>query len=118
MRLIHLICDSDGNSQFGEDVELELTPQAFAPPAPDLEVSAPVAASQMEVLRFPAGWVGPAHPSPTRQMMAFIVGELEVTAGGQSRRIVAGDIVLLEDNESTGHETTALVETIAIAVKL
>ena len=32
-------------------------------------------------------------------MMAFMVGELEVTAGGKSRRIVAGDIVLLEDND-------------------
>jgi len=117
VQVIRIYSDAEGTARF-EDVDLALGPVTFAPPAPDLETSAPMAAHEALVLRFAPGWTGPAHPAPARQLMAFVRGALEVEAGGEVRPVGAGDIVLLEDTVGTGHRTTALEETVALVVRL
>jgi len=48
------------------------------------------------------------HPAPRRQFMVCLRGIVEVTAGdGEKRRILPGQMVLLEDTTGKGHITHA-----------
>lgn len=84
----------------------------FAPPAPALDVSDPLPASGLMVLRFPPDWLGGWHPSPYRQWGFMLSGAIEVTASdGTTCELRAGDSVLLEDTHGKGHLTRVLGDT-------
>ena len=117
MRYMRLYSDADDVSRF-EDLEMAFAPREFVPPAPPFDVSEPVPASEYMMIRVPAGWSDAAHPAPARQLMLFMSGAFEVTAGGETRRIAAGDIVLLENTRGPGHGTTALEDTVIAVVRL
>ena len=117
MRYIRLYSDAGGVSRF-EDLEMAFAPREFVPPAPPFDVSEPIAASEYLMIRVPAGWSDSAHPAPARQLMLFMSGAFEVTAGDEIRRIAAGDIVLQENTRGPGHGTTALEDTIIAVVRL
>ena len=102
VRYMRLYSDADGVSRF-EDLEVEFAPRTFVPPAPPFDVSEPI---------------GAAHPAPARQLMLFMAGSFEVTAGEETRRIGAGDIVLLENTRGPGHGTVALEDTVIAVVRL
>ena len=108
MRVTRIWTDAAGVSHF-DDVEIELEPVDYAPPAPPLDVSSPFPAERAMLFEFPAGWLGDWHPSPHRQLYFNLGGRLEVEVGdGESRRLATGDIVLLEDLEGMGHVTRVL----------
>lgn len=89
----------------------------YAPPAPALHLSEPMTASGVSWLRFPKDWNDAAHPSPHRQLFVVLTGEVEGwTSKGDTRRLLPGDCLLMEDTTGKGHgakavggETTALM---------
>lgn len=117
MRYTRIFTGDDGSSRF-DSGELSLTSEVFAPPAPPLDVSAPVPVRQMMVIRFPPGWTDAAHPAPARQWMFVLSGHGEVTAGGETRPWGPGDAFLLEDTSPPGHATTVYEGAVFAVVRL
>ncbi len=105
MTYTRIYADETGESH-DEDIEVELTPREFAPPAPPLHLSSMTPATGVAFVRFPAGWDGDWHPTPRRQLFFFLAGELEgETSDGDRRRYGAGSAALLEDTTGTGHRS-------------
>jgi hypothetical protein len=108
VRYVRIFCDPDGASHF-EDLDLELLPAVYAPPAPALDVSAPWPAERALLFLMPVGWYGGWHPSPRRQLYFNLGGRLEVVVSdGQSRVFGPGDIALVEDVTGVGHTTRVI----------
>ena len=51
----------EGESHF-DDIDMPMCAVQYAPPAPALHLSTPIAATQVSWLRFPADWNDAAHP--------------------------------------------------------
>ncbi len=119
---VRLFADEQGESHFAE-VEVELEPVDFAPPAAPLHVAALFPATGCGFVCAPVDWDGRVpHPSPRRQLFCALRGEYEVTASdGTVRRFPAGSLLLLEDTTGKGHATRitsgddALVVAVALA---
>jgi hypothetical protein len=105
MKYTRIYCDAAGESHF-EDVYVEVAPVDFAPPAPPLNLAAPLEAKRAVFCEFPAEWFGDWHPAPRRQFYFQMSGELEVRVGdGEIRKFSAGSLILLEDTSGKGHLT-------------
>jgi hypothetical protein len=116
VKYVRLFADDEGESHF-EEVEVELTPTDYAPPAPPINVSTPSPAHQLIFLSVPPGWEGDWHPSPARQFMIFTSGELEIEASdGQVHLFTEGDVGLGEDLYGKGHRSRAVGEANVSAV--
>jgi quercetin dioxygenase-like cupin family protein len=99
-----------------EDIEVELLPRDFAPPAPRLHLSSIVPATGVAVVRVPAGLVGDWHPTPRRQIFFLLAGELEgETSDGERRRYRPGSAALVEDTTGTGHRSRVVGDTAVLA---
>lgn len=108
MQYVRLYSDQAGESHF-EDVEVELNLVSFAPPAPPLNVSGAMSASQFLFVVASTGWVGDWHPAPTRQFFCILAGEIEVTASdGESRQFSTGAVLLVEDTTGRGHTSKTI----------
>jgi hypothetical protein len=120
-RYIRLYADERGESHFA-DVEVDLEPAEFAPPAAPLHVAALFPAQRSSLVCAPADWDGSVpHPSPHRQLMCTLRGDYEVTASdGSVRRFPAGSLLLLEDTTGAGHTTRVVgaEDLLVIAVTL
>ena len=115
LECVRIFNDPDGTSHFGA-VRVELTSREFAPPAPPLEVSEIVDARH-GLLRAPVGWFGDWHPTPVRQVMCLLRGELEVSVSdGETRQMAAGEVAVLEDTEGRGHTTRVVSDEPALLV--
>jgi quercetin dioxygenase-like cupin family protein len=114
---LRIYTGEDGQSKF-EDLNFTFAEQQFAPPAPPLDVSEPREASAVLVLRAPAGWSDSAHPTPARQLMFILGGAWEVSAGGETRTVSAGDVVLGEDTTGPGHASRVIEDTVLAVVRL
>ena len=78
----------------------------FAPPAPQLDLSAVAASEGVRFIGAPAGWDSPPHPAPGRQWVVMLRGTVEATTSdGESRRFGPGVAVLVEDTHGAGHRT-------------
>jgi hypothetical protein len=111
MNYTRIYCDAGGESHF-EDVSVNVAPVDFAPPAPPLNMAAPLEAERTILCAVPAGWVGDWHPAPRRQFYFQMSGELEVeVSDGEIRRFSAGSLVLLEDTTGKGHLTRVVGST-------
>jgi len=117
LNYVRVYTDADNLTDF-EDLDCQLVPTVFAPPAPPVAVTSPMAASGVLFLHAPAGWSDPAHPAPARQLVMVLSGEFEGTAGGRARKFTAGDVVLLEDTDGPGHGMTALTDLLLAIVQL
>ena len=117
VKYVRLYAGDDGQARF-EDLEFTFAPRDFAPPAPPVNVSEPVEASAFMMLRLPAGWRDAAHPAPARQFMIVLAGSAEVTAGGETRLLSTGDVILVEDITGPGHGTTALEDLLVAVVRV
>ena len=76
MRYVRLYADAAGESHF-EDVEAPLAAADFAPPAPPLQVSPFSPAERYGFVVLPPGWAGDWHPTPRRQVLFYLAGEVE-----------------------------------------
>lgn len=101
-----------------EDLEWDAVEVEFAPPAPPLFVTEALNASSVVFLSFPKGWTDPAHPSPARQLVILLSGNAIGSAGGEERRLRAGDVALMEDTFGPGHGLTALTDLVFAIVRL
>lgn len=120
VKYMRIYADDAGESHFGE-VEFELTPANFAPPAPPLLVSAVAPATGFAVVRFPVGWIGEWHPTPRRQIFFWLAGEIEgETSDGERQRAGPGSATLLEDTAGRGHRSWVVgdVDVLAAVVQL
>ena len=117
MKYVRLYAGDDGQARF-EDLEFTFAPRDFAPPAPPVNVSEPVEASGFMMLRLPAGWRDAAHPAPARQFMIIVAGSAEVAAGGETRLLSTGDVILVEDTTGPGHGTTVLEDAVVAVVRV
>ena len=111
MKYTKIFADKEGESHF-LDVEIELEPVEFAPPAPSVNLSSFTPATQYAFCVFPSGWYGDWHPTPKKQTFLFLSGEMEVLVGdGEERRFGAGSIVLVEDTTGKGHVSRVVSST-------
>ena len=117
MRYVRLHSGADGRARF-EDLEFTFVPRDFAPPAPLVNVSEPVGASAFMMIRLPVGWKDAAHPAPARQFMIVLAGSAEVAAGGETRLLSTGDVILVEDTTGPGHGTTVLEDAVVAVVRV
>ncbi len=103
-KYIRLYADESGESHF-EDLEIELNPVDFAPPAAPLNIAQFLPTEQSLWVGAPVGWDGEEpHPSPIRQIFCTVKGEYEVTVSdGTVRRFPTGSVLLLEDTWGKGH---------------
>jgi hypothetical protein len=102
-RYARVYSDSGGESHFA-DVEVEIKPMSFAPPAPPLELSAFVPARRLAFMVMRSGWRGGWHPAPRRQFLIILSGRIEcVVTKDEGRIFNRGDVLLLEDTEGKGH---------------
>ncbi len=105
-----VFADAAGNSHI-ETLRIEVSLRDFAPPAPPLEVSPRRPARTHGFLRLAPGWIGDWHPSPSRQWLFFLAGEMGFEASDGSRPIVApGDVVLLDGTTGQGHRSRVTSE--------
>ena len=105
MKYVRVYADAAGESHF-EDVEVELAPVGYAPPAPVMELSTVVPATGFAFVRIPAGWDGDWHPTPRRQIFFYLAGEIEgETSDGEVRRFGPGSATLAEDTTGKGHRS-------------
>ena len=116
MNYIRVYADPAGESHF-EDVEVELSPVNFAPPAPPLDLSSFSPASQYAFCSFPAGWRGDWHRTPKRQFFFVLSGEATVqVSDGGVRHLGAGGVLLVEDTTGKGHLSWVMSKTDFLAV--
>lgn len=108
MDYLRLYVDQAGETHFAPH-HAEMTVQDFAPPAAGVAVSGPEAASSVRFLSVPGLWRGGWHPSPGRHLLIMLGGLAEFEASdGEVRRLVAGDVLLLEDTQGKGHDSRAV----------
>jgi hypothetical protein len=112
---VRLYCDEQGESHFA-DVEIDLRLTDYAPPAPMLELSSTMPATQFGFMKAPAGWSSDWHPASARNIFFVLTGEWEVTASdGESRRFPVGSVLLVEDTTGKGHSSRVVGETDSLA---
>ena len=120
MKYVRVYTDESGESHF-DDIELELTPKNVAPPAPAINLSSDIPATQFVFYSFPPGWIGDWHPVPQRQIFFFLAGEFSgEVSDGEVRIFKAGDVVLGEDTTGKGHRSwvTSQTDVLAAVVQL
>ena len=103
MKYTRIFADEEGETHF-KDVEIQLESVDYAPPAPPFNLSSFNPAIQYAFAVAPPGWFGDWHPTPNRQFIFYLSGEVEVqVSDGEVRRFKAGSIVLVEDTTGKGH---------------
>jgi len=119
IKCTRLFSDESGENHF-EDIEIDMSSMQYAPPAPALDISEPIDATQFFWFRFPKGWQDAAHPSPRRQLFVVLEGVVEVwTSTGETRTFRAGDRLLMEDVTGKGHGARQLNgEALAVVIAL
>src|SRR5947199_10756992 len=102
---LRLFSDSTGESHF-EDIEIDLAATDYAPPAPPLNLSASMPATQFRFMQAPVGWTSHWHNSSARTVFFVLSGEWEVTASdGESRAFGVGRALLAGDTSGNGHSS-------------
>jgi|SRR5260370_40734771 hypothetical protein len=105
LEVVRLYADDNGESRF-DTYRIKQVLQQFAPPADPLYTSAPEPATGWVVIHLPPGWVGEPHPSPRRQILFCLSGDMKVvSSGGETRTVRAGDAWLMSDTTGKGHRT-------------
>ena len=103
MKITRIYADEKGESHF-QDVEVE-----FEAPTPSGRVSARQKATGIIFREVPPDYDLDWHPAPRRQYIINLDAGVQLTASdGESRRIKAGEVVLVEDTWGKGHLSKAV----------
>jgi quercetin dioxygenase-like cupin family protein len=103
MKITRLYVDEKGESHF-QDVEVQ-----FEAPTPSGRVSARQKATGIIFREVPPDYDLDWHPAPRRQYIINLDAGVQLTASdGESRRIKAGEVVLVEDTWGKGHLSKAI----------
>jgi len=105
MEYVRTYATPDGESHFA-NLQAAWQPVEFVPGRPLVDLTTSMPATATVMAHVPAGWLGDYHPSPRRQLMVPVSGEMVVTASdGETRQIGPGTVWLLEDTHGKGHLT-------------
>ena len=103
MKIHRLYVDKNGESHF-EDVQVEFKESARAG-----RLSAPLPATGIIFREVPPDYELDWHPAPRRQYIINLDAGVQITASdGETRRIGAGEVILVEDTWGKGHLSKAL----------
>jgi hypothetical protein len=103
MKIHRLYVDKNGESHF-EDVEV-----MFTDSAPAGRLSARLPATGIIFREVPPDYDLDWHPAPRRQYIINLDAGVQLTASdGETRRIGAGEVILVEDTWGKGHLSKAL----------
>jgi hypothetical protein len=103
MRIHRLFVDAKGESHF-QDVEVEFTESG-----PSGRLSPRLPATGIIFREVPPTYDLDWHPAPRRQYIINLDAGAQLTASdGESRKIGAGEVVLVEDTWGKGHLSKAL----------
>jgi len=103
MKIHRLYVDKNGDSHF-EDVEVMFTDSTRAG-----RLSARLAATGIIFREVPPDYDLDWHPAPRRQYIINLDAGVQLTASdGETRRIGAGEVILVEDIWGKGHLSKAL----------
>jgi hypothetical protein len=97
-----LYADAEGRARF-EDCEMRLSPEN--PQLDQLSTSEPLRTSAAVFVRAPAGGGHPEQPESRRQLVVVLSGACTVTASGETRVGLPGDVLLVEDTDGFGHSS-------------
>jgi quercetin dioxygenase-like cupin family protein len=98
IRVHNLFCDANGESHW-RDIEIPWVNEG-----PEGKTSAPQFANGIIFRQTQAEHDRPWHSAPRRQYIINLDAGVELTASdGESRKIDAGEIVLVEDTAGKGH---------------
>ncbi len=101
MKIHRLYVDDKGETHF-EDVKVEFTQGGG-------QLSARLPATGIIFRQVPADYDLDWHPAPRRQYIINLDAGVQITASdGESRRIGAGEVILVEDTSGKGHRSKAL----------
>jgi hypothetical protein len=108
MKYRRLFEDEEGDSHW-ENVPVQINQPVFVPTSPDIGLSDFNEAKRYAFLHLPVSWEGDLHPTPKRQLIISVLGNIEIEASdGETHRFPAGHAVLLEDTEGKGHITRVI----------
>lgn len=103
MKIHRLYVDKNGESHF-EDVEVE-----FKESTRSGRLSARLPATGIIFREVPPEYDLDWHPAPRRQYIINLDAGVQLTASdGETRRIGAGEVILVEDTSGRGHRSKAL----------
>ena len=103
---LHLFVNEEGISCIDPHFSLELAAVDFAPPAPPMFVSHSMNVQSLAVVELPVGWQGGWHPSPQKQWVICLAGEMGYEAGdGTEFMLRPGTCVLTTDTRGKGHNS-------------
>ncbi len=103
MKIHRLYVDKNGESHF-EDVEVEVEESTRAG-----QLSARLPATGIIFREVPPDYDLNWHPAPQRQYIINLDAGVQLTASdGETRRIGAGEVILVEDTWGKGHLSKAL----------
>jgi hypothetical protein len=106
---VRLYADAAGASHIERDLHIPLEPTNFVPPAPSIHVSPLQPATACAFLSVPIAYFGDWHPSPKRQWLFFLSGQMEFEVSDGTRFLgVPGSTVLLEDVLGQGHRSRVI----------
>lgn len=105
----------DGISRMEKGRHIELALKDFVPPSPPIGVSSVFPASALAFLSVPVGFDGGWHPSPRRQWIFCLSGQMRMETGdGQVQTTSPGDAGLLEDVGGRGHYSRVVSDVPAV----
>jgi hypothetical protein len=103
MRIHRLFADEKGQSHF-QDVEIE-----FKESSPAGSVSARLPATGIIFRKVQPSYDLDWHPAPRRQYIINLDAGVQITASdGETRKIGAGEVLLVEDTSGKGHLSKAV----------
>jgi hypothetical protein len=103
MKIHRLYADAKGETHFA-NVEVEFTQSG-----PAGRTSARLPATGIIFRETPASYDLDWHPAPRRQYIVNLDAGVQITASdGETRRIGAGEVLLVEDTSGKGHLSKAL----------
>jgi hypothetical protein len=115
---LRTVATPEGGSRF-EDVAVPDRIAEVVPGRPAFAASAGGGPAGATLLRIGAGWDGSWHPSPKRWFVVTLAGEIEVTTtDGETRRLRAGILWLIDDTTGRGHNTRVLSDWSGFGVDL
>lgn len=111
MRIHNLFADKDGESHF-RDIEIE-----WEQIAPMIENSKRIPAKGLYFVRTQSSYDLDWHNAPRRQYIINLDTGIRITASdGESREILPGDVLLVEDTSGKGHLSESISGQIRHAV--
>jgi hypothetical protein len=117
MKYSRVWTDEAGESHLADLTPTFIDTENYAIGVPVVGLSPPLNAGVVHFVKFPAGWVGDWHPTPTRQKYILVEGQMGgATSDGSELVLQPGDCGLLEDTSGKGHRSWTVGDKDAVMI--